>query len=186
MKRQIKTMIMFFMHPYISFKFLNSKGLYIGKCSDIRGVNQIKFGENVRIGSNVRINFFTKSAKLIFGNSVYICNRDSFLVGADIEIGDNTIFASDVLVCSENHRFDPESTLPYKDQPLSLAPVKIGKGCWIGEKSIILPGVKIGDQCVIGAGSIVTKSLPDNCMAVGNPAKIIKKYSMEKHTWYKI
>jgi len=50
----------------------------------------------------------------------------------------------------------------------------IGKRCFIGANAIIMPGVKIGDECVIGAGSIVTKDIPSNCMAVGNPARIIK------------
>ncbi len=53
-------------------------------------------------------------------------------------------------------------------------PVNIGKDCWIGGGAIILPGVTIGDRCVIGAGSVVTKDIPADSLAVGNPAKIIK------------
>ena len=52
---------------------------------------------------------------------------------------------------------------------------KIGKKCFIGMNSIILPGVKIGDQCIVGAGSIVTKNVPDNTIVAGNPAQIIKQ-----------
>ncbi len=63
--------------------------------------------------------------------------------------------------------------------------MKIGNNCWIGEKSIILPGVILGDFCVVGAGSVVTKSAPDYCMLVGNPARIIKRYDFSTHSWVK-
>jgi len=56
---------------------------------------------------------------------------------------------------------------------LSL-PVKIGENCFIGGRSMIMPGVEIGNNCIIGAGSIVTKSVPDNCIAAGNPAVVIR------------
>lgn len=54
-------------------------------------------------------------------------------------------------------------------------PVKIGNGCWIGGGVIILPGVSIGDGTVIGAGSVVTKDIPANCVAVGNPCRVVRK-----------
>ena len=54
-------------------------------------------------------------------------------------------------------------------------PVTIGEDCWIGGGAIICPGVTIGSRCVIGAGSVVTKDIPDACVAVGNPARIIRK-----------
>ena len=57
--------------------------------------------------------------------------------------------------------------------------VKIGNGCWIGGGAIILPGVSIGDGTVIGAGSVVTKDIPANCVAVGNPCRVIRKINEE-------
>lgn len=66
------------------------------------------------------------------------------------------------------------------------APVKIGKRCWLGEGVIVMPGVTIGDGCIIGAHSIVNKDIPANSIAVGSPAKVIKRYSYEKKCWVKV
>ena len=68
-------------------------------------------------------------------------------------------------------------------QPLSAKNVYIGNGCWIGEQVCILSGVSIGEKCIIGAGSVVTKSIPDYCIAAGNPAKVLKKYNFETKRW---
>ncbi len=54
-------------------------------------------------------------------------------------------------------------------------PVRIGRNCFIGGRSLIMPGVEIGDSCIVGAGSIVTKSVPDNCIVAGNPARVLKR-----------
>lgn len=54
-------------------------------------------------------------------------------------------------------------------------PVTIGENCFIGGRSLIMPGVTIGDSCIVGAGSVVTKSVPDNCIVAGNPARILRE-----------
>ena len=58
-------------------------------------------------------------------------------------------------------------------------PIKIGNGCWLGGGAIVLPGVTIGDGSVIGAGSVVTKDIPENSLAVGNPCRVIRKINGE-------
>lgn len=80
-----------------------------------------------------------------------------------MHIGDNTFITGNVIVMSHDWLMDVK-----KD-------TFIGKNCFIGNASVILPGVKIGDYVVVGAGSIVTKDIPDGCMVVGNPARIIRK-----------
>ena len=70
-------------------------------------------------------------------------------------------------------------------QDLKFKDVYVGDGTWIGEKVIILPGTSVGKKCVIGAGSIITKDVPDYCMAVGNPARVIKKYNTDTGVWEK-
>ena len=122
---------------------------------------------------------------IIVGNRCYIGFGFTALSTANskIEIGNDVLFASNVLITSENHGIDPETSIPYMNQELTGNEVSIGDGCWIGEKVIILPGVKIGKKCVIGAGSVVTKSVPDFSIAVGNPAKVIKRYDFSKKKW---
>ncbi|MDY3920531.1 MAG: DapH/DapD/GlmU-related protein, partial [Hallerella porci] len=63
-------------------------------------------------------------------------------------------------------------------------PVEIGNDVWVGGNSVILPGVKIGNNVVIGAGSVVTKNIPDNVIAAGNPCKVIRKITEEDRKFY--
>ncbi len=69
------------------------------------------------------------------------------------------------------------------DQPLILGNVKIGEGCWLGENVLVLPGKKIGKKCIIGAGAVVSHDIPDYSLAVGNPARVVKKYDFVEHQW---
>lgn len=148
----------------------------------------INVGDNTYILDYCRINNFMcgeKDVEIRIGNNCHIGYYFTLLNASKVYIGDNVLFASHVLVTSENHGVDPESELAYVDQRLSASSVSIGDGCWIGEKVCILPGVTIGKKCIIGAGSVVTKSIPDYSIAVGNPAKVIKKYNFNTHRWEK-
>ena len=93
-----------------------------------------------------------------------------------IHIGDNTLVGSGTVILSHDHvRKRPDGSYWYAD-------TKIGRNCFVGVRSVILPGVVIGDECCIGAGSVVTKDIPANSMAVGVPAKIIKTdIEMDEH-----
>ena len=98
-------------------------------------------------------------------------------------IGSNSMFGSSCFISDENHGMDPADSKRYECQPLQLSTVIIGENCWIGEKAIILPGVTIGDNAVIGAGSVVTRDIPANTIAVGNPARVIKSFNYDKREW---
>jgi maltose O-acetyltransferase len=76
-----------------------------------------------------------------------------------------------VQLYTSNHPLEAESRKTLEN----ALPITIGNDCWIGGNAIICPGIKIGNGCVIGAGSVVTKNIPDNSLAVGNPAKVIRK-----------
>ncbi|WP_312364794.1 DapH/DapD/GlmU-related protein [Sphingobacterium sp.] len=91
-----------------------------------------------------------------------------------IVIEDDVMIGSGVHIYVNNHKFD-DITIPIIDQGYYPdLPVILKKGCWIGANTIILPGVTIGENSVVGAGSVVTKSIPKNVVAVGNPAKVLK------------
>ena len=116
---------------------------------------------------------FEKNLKL--GKRVFINSGCHFQDNGGIEIGDNTMIGPKVTIVTLNHSLRP------KDRLTAIpSPVKIGKNVWIGASCIILPGVTIGDNCVIGAGSVVVKSIPQNAIAVGNPAKITKYLAEDK------
>lgn len=109
--------------------------------------------------------------RIHFGNDVFANAGLTVLDGTDIYVGDNTMIGPNVSIISSTHPIEPElRTEGY----LYCLPVNIGKNCWIGAAAIILPGVSIGDNSVIGAGSVVTKDIPANVVAVGNPCRIIK------------
>lgn len=104
------------------------------------------------------------------GKRVFINSCCRFQDQGGIEIGDGSLIGHNTTIATLNHDFNPD-----KRQNLTPSPVKIGKNVWIGSDCTILPGVEIGDGAIIGAGSVVTKSIPKNTIAVGNPARVIKE-----------
>lgn len=120
----------------------------------------VDYGENIHIGNNVEINM----------NCVFLdCNR--------ITIGDNCGIGPGVHIYAVTHPVAPQERLPESGAfwKSYTAPVTLGNNVWIGGGSIILPGVEIGDNVTIGAGSVVNKSIPDDCLAAGNPCRVIKR-----------
>nr|WP_294894066.1 sugar O-acetyltransferase [uncultured Pedobacter sp.] len=105
------------------------------------------------------------------GERVYFNVNCVVLDVAKVNIGNDVMFAPGVQLYTATHPVDKElrKTLEYGK------PINIGNDVWIGGGAIILPGITIGNNCVIGAGSVVTKNIPDNSMAVGNPARVIRK-----------
>ena len=177
----------------IGFKIKNkfyefgSNSIILKPYLQLSGYKNIKIGHNTTILTNSRLSVYGNSndINIQIGNDCYIAFGFSALASsqAKIIIGDNVLFASNVLVTNENHGINPELDIPYMSQPSSAKNVYIGNGCWIGEQVCILSGVSIGEKCIIGAGSVVTKSIPDYCIAAGNPAKVLKKYNFETKRW---
>lgn len=166
-------------------KFGHDSVLYHPLC--IRGRENICIGNQTTILNGVRMQVYNdltgKQSKIKIGDNCYIGYNNTFLAGGNITLEDGVLMASNILISSENHSINPESPDYYMDQKLSCAPIIVGEGTWIGEKVSILSGVTIGKKCVIGAGSIVTKNIPDFSIAVGSPAKVIKKYNFNTHEW---
>ena len=166
-------------------KFGHDSVLYHPLC--IRGRENICIGNQTTILNGVRMQVYNdltgKQSKIKIGDNCYIGYNNTFLAGGNITLEDGVLMASNILISSENHSINPESPDYYMNQKLSCAPIIVGEGTWIGEKVSILSGVTIGKKCVIGAGSIVTKDIPDFSIAVGSPAKVIKKYNFNTHEW---
>lgn len=105
------------------------------------------------------------------GENVYFNVNCVVLDTMKISIGSNVLFGPGAQIYAASHPLDATTR---KTLEMSK-PVTIGNDCWIGGGAIICPGVTIGNGCVIGAGAVVTKDIPDYSLAVGNPAKVIKK-----------
>lgn len=137
----------------------------------------VHFGDHVSIGRNSTL-FGTgiisnKGKGIKIGNRTGI-NTGAYLAGqGGIIIGDDVITGPNLQIFSENHVFADLHQI-IKEQPLTRTGVMVGNNCWIGGGVTILDGVTIGNGCVIAAGSVVTKSVPDNSIVAGVPAKVIR------------
>lgn len=116
-----------------------------------------------------------------FGNNVYANFNLTLVDDVDIYVGDSVMFGPNVTVATAGHPIDPE--LRRRVGQFNI-PVHIGNNVWIGANSIILPGVRIGDNSVIGAGSVVTKDIPANVVAVGNPCRVLREIGEHDKTYY--
>lgn len=116
------------------------------------------------------------------GENFYANNGLTILDTCKVTIGDNCFFGPNVSIYTPLHPLRYQERNSYYDKELKRytdkeygSPVTIGDNCWICGNVTILPGVKIGDGCVIGAGSVVTRSIPKNSLAFGNPCKVKRK-----------
>jgi len=102
-----------------------------------------------------------------------------------VRIGDNVHLAQNVVISGLNHRYqDIEKTI--SEQGIETKEVIIENDVWIAANSTILAGVHIGEHVVIGAGSVVTKNISSHCVAVGNPARVVKKFDIDKKQWIRV
>ncbi len=116
-----------------------------------------------------------------FGEYVYANFNLTLVDDTHIYVGDYTLFGPNVTVATAGHPIDAklrEQTYQYN------FPVRIGRNCWIGAGAVIVPGVTIGDNVVIGAGSVVTKDIPSNVVAVGNPCKVLREVNDYDREFY--
>lgn len=108
----------------------------------------------------------------------------SVVVGP-VDIGRHVFLGQHVSVQGLIHGYDDVTEDPNL-QPLMLRPVKVGDYTHLGTNSTIMAGVEIGERCQIGAGSVVTKHIPPYSVAVGNPARVVKRYDFEKKQWVRV
>jgi len=126
----------------------------IGDSISIEPPFQCDYGSNIFVGNNFYANF---------GCILLDCAR--------IEIGDNVLLAPNVQLYTAHHPTDPQLRLTGKEL---ASPITIGHNVWLGGGVIVCPNVRIGDNTTIGAGSVVTKDIPANVIAVGNPCRVLR------------
>ena len=115
------------------------------------------------------------------GSGVYANSNLTLVDDGNIYIGDKVMLGPNVTIATANHPINPE----LRDRGLQFnKDVYIGENTWIGAGVVIVPGVHIGSNTVIGAGSVVTKDIPDNVIAVGNPCRVIRNVSEHDHEFF--
>ena len=116
-----------------------------------------------------------------FGDRVYANFNLTLVDDTHIYVGEGTMLGPNVVLASAGHPILPELR---EVQYQYNMPVRIGKNCWLGAGVIVLPGVSIGDNTVVGAGSVVTKDLPANVIAVGNPCRVLREIGERDREFY--
>lgn len=138
-----------------------------------------EIGEGCYIEPPFHANF--GGAHVHFGKSIYANFNLTLVDDTHIYVGDYTMFGPNVTVATAGHPILPE--LREKMYQYNFL-VHIGKNCWIGAGVVIVPGITIGDNVVIGAGSVVTKDLPSNVVAVGNPCRVLREVNERDKKYY--
>ncbi len=140
-------------------------------------------GENVEIDTPFHCDH---GNNIFLGNDVIIGINCTFVDNAEIRIGNRVMIASNVQFYTSSHPVLPQERLvdDWKEKGTTffrtyVRPIEIKDNAWIGGGSILLPGVTVGENSVIGAGSVVTRSIPANCVAVGNPCRVIRTLEEE-------
>ena len=165
------------------------KDVYIEPGVVINRPRFVHVGNHVRIKRNTSINLHPKDKKskeilLLIGNNVII--SESCIISAcnRIVIEENVGISPNVMII-DNSRKIGDISRPSKDQDLKIGHVHIGADSWIAYGACILPNVTIGRHCIIGALSVVNEDIPSYSVAVGSPAKVVKRYDFDRGEWVK-
>ena len=155
----------------------------------LRGAKGLEYGVGFTTGYRCRfdIDSKVKGVKLSFGKNCKIGDNVHFVASEKVTLGDNCLLASNIFISDTEHGDMNDSPLiAPDDRKLCFKPVSIGNRVWLGEGVAVLSGSEIGDGCIIGAHSVVKGKIEPYCMAVGAPARVIKKYNFEKRVWEKV
>lgn len=124
--------------------------------------------------------------KITIGNRVTATGDLQIFTSQEVTIEDDVMFASNIHINDGMHG-NGHANEAYKFQKIAkIAPILIKRGSWIGQNVLILPGVTIGEFSIIGANSIVTRSIPARCIAIGSPAKVIRKWDETTQQWISV
>jgi acetyltransferase-like isoleucine patch superfamily enzyme len=169
-----------FINPFIHKK---GKGSLIRRRvrMDVMPFNMFKIGLNSTIEDFSTIN--NGVGDVIIGDRTRI-GMSNVLIGP-VNIGNDVMFAQNIVLSGLNHGYEDITIVPHK-QKVTKAPIIIEDEVWLGANVVVVAGVSIGKHSVIAAGSIVTKNIPSYSVAVGNPARVIKKFNFQSKIWERI
>ncbi len=148
---------------------------------DLFPFNKFEIGNNCIIEDFATIN--NGVGDVIIGNNCGI-GLSNVIIGP-VTMGNYVMLAQNIVISGLNHGYE-DVTTPPRTQKVVTKQITIADDVWIGANCVITAGVTIGKHAVIGAGSVVTKDIPPFSVAVGNPARVIKKYNSETNSWEKV
>ncbi len=168
--------------------------IHIGPRSFVRGLSAMKIGEDFTAGEGLWLESILQyrdqkfAPQIIIGNNVSVSHWSTITATNYVEIGDNVLIASKVLITDHNHGAynggGNSPTVPPKLRPLDAARrTIIEKNVWLGDGVVVTAGSKVGESSVIGANSVVCGEIPPYTIAAGSPAKAIKRYDCEIGQW---
>ena len=159
----------------------------------IRGKAGMEYDQGLNIGYGCRFDLLNiKKKTLHIGENCEMGDYCHIVATESVTIGDNFLCASKVFISDTNHGLyngaeecSRPNEIPSK-RKLCNSPIRIGNNVWIGENVVVLAGVNIGDGAIIGANSVVNKDVEANSIAVGVPAKVIKRFDKQANEWIRI
>lgn len=157
----------------------------------MRGKKGAVIGRGLTTGHACRFDLCGNKKTLFIGDNCEFGDNVHIVAHEQIKMGDNVLIASKVFISDTEHgryngEFQDSPSVEPNSRELTTLPVTIGSNVWIGENVVILPGSVIGNGSIIGANAVVNSAIEDNTIAVGIPAKPIKKYSFDDNKWEKI
>ena len=172
--------VRWFVNPFIHKKGKNTT-IRFNTRMDLFPFNKFEIGANSIVESFATIN--NGVGEVFIGNNVGV-GLNNVIIGP-VKLGNYVMLAQNIVISGLNHGYE-DVTMPPRKQKVVTKQITVEDDVWIGANCVITAGVTIGKHAVIGAGSVVTKDIPQFSVAVGNPARVIKKYNFETNSWGKI
>jgi acetyltransferase-like isoleucine patch superfamily enzyme len=172
--------VKWFVNPFVHKRGKNVVIKFYARL-DLFPFNDFSIGENSIIEDFAVIN--NGVGAVLIANNVGI-GLSNVIIGP-VTLGNYVMLAQNIVISGLNHGFE-DVTLPPRLQKVTTKQIIINDNVWVGANSSITAGVTIGKNAIIGAGSVVTKDIPAYCVAVGNPARVIKQYNFETGSWERI
>ncbi len=171
--------VKWFLNP---FKHTRERGSVIQRRTrmDLFPFNNFQIGKGSIIEDFATVNNGVGDVKI---GSDTIIGMGCVLIGP-VSIGNEVMLAQNIVISGLNHGYEDVTLSPAK-QKVNCKAILISDDVWIGANAVITAGVTLGKHCIIGAGSVVTKDIPAYSIAVGNPAKVVKKYNFQMDIWEK-
>lgn len=188
---KIKLRLWIFLYSLFNKRYFGSFGrrVAIVQPLKIEGKKNIYLGDQVHIANYAWLAALPltgeKEVRLEIGSGTSIGHFNHIYATKSIVIGEEVLTADKVYISDNQHNYKNVSSPVIRQAVNQCNPVIIGEGSWLGENVCVI-GASIGKHCVIGANSVVTKDIPDYCVAVGAPARVVKRYNKELMKWERV